>query len=64
MATVNETTCRNHLPLAWRRGLIGELWAEFFGIFIIIAFGDGVVAMLWALRGSGRSSSGAAAVVG
>jgi glycerol uptake facilitator protein len=34
------------------------LWAEFFGVFIIIAFGDGVVAMLWALVGSGRSSAG------
>ena len=58
MATVDERPVRNHLPLAWRKGLIGELWAEFFGIFIIIAFGDGVVAMLWALVGSGRSSSG------
>ena len=58
MATVNERPVRNHLPLAWRRGLIGELWAEFVGIFIIIAFGDGVVAMLWALQGSGRSSTG------
>ncbi|HEY6524326.1 MAG TPA: MIP/aquaporin family protein [Solirubrobacteraceae bacterium] len=37
----------------------GELWAEFFGTFILICFGDGVVAMLWALVGSGRSSGGA-----
>jgi glycerol uptake facilitator protein len=47
------------LPLSWRRGLGGELWAEFFGCFILISFGDGVVAMLWALIGSGRSSAGA-----
>jgi glycerol uptake facilitator protein len=46
------------LPLAWRRGVIGEYWAEFFGTFILISFGDGVVAMLWALVGSGRSSAG------
>ena len=58
MATVVERPVRNHLPMAWRQGLIGELWAEFLGIFIIISFGDGVVAMLWALQGSGRSASG------
>src|ERR1700751_5109639 len=46
------------LPLSWRRGLFGELWAEFFGCFILISFGDGVVVMLWALVGSGRSSGG------
>src|SRR5947209_4685395 len=39
--------------------MIGELWAEFFGSFILISFGDGVVAMLWALVGSGRSAAGA-----
>jgi glycerol uptake facilitator protein len=38
--------------------MIGELWAEFFGCFILISFGDGVVAMLWGLVGSGRSSAG------
>jgi glycerol uptake facilitator protein len=37
---------------------VGELWAEFFGCFILISFGDGVVAMLWALVGSGRSAAG------
>jgi glycerol uptake facilitator protein len=57
VATVSERPT-HHLPLAWRKGLIGELWAEFFGCFILIAFGDGVVAMLWALVGSGRSSQG------
>ncbi len=43
----------------WRTSYAGELWAEFFGCFILISFGDGVVAMLWALVGSGRSSAGA-----
>ena len=38
-------------------GLWGELMAEFLGVFIIIAFGDGVVAMaVAALPGSGRTS--------
>ena len=56
MATVSESGGRA-VP-SWRKGLIGELWAEFFGTFILIAFGDGVVAMLWGLVGSGRSSAG------
>jgi glycerol uptake facilitator protein len=43
--------------LRWRQGVGGELWAEFFGAFILIAFGDGVVAMLWALFGSGRTTA-------
>ena len=55
MATVAE----QRRVLGWRPGLVGELWAEFFGTFILICFGDGVVAMLWALIGSGRSSAGA-----
>jgi len=42
----------------WKTGLAGELWAEVYGTFILICFGDGVVAMLWALVGSGRSSAG------
>jgi glycerol uptake facilitator protein len=42
--------------------LIGELWAEFVGCFILISFGDGVVAMLWALIGSGRTAAGNTAV--
>jgi glycerol uptake facilitator protein len=38
-------------------GLYGELLSEFLGVFIIIAFGDGVVAMaVAALPGSGRTS--------
>ena len=38
-------------------GLYGELLSEFLGVFIIIAFGDGVVAMaVGALPGSGRTA--------
>jgi glycerol uptake facilitator protein len=38
-------------------GLFGELLSEFLGVFVIIAFGDGVVAMaVAALPGSGRTS--------
>jgi glycerol uptake facilitator protein len=55
---VSEARTTRMLPLAWRKGLLGELWAEFFGCFILISFGDGVVAMLWGLVGSGRSSAG------
>jgi glycerol uptake facilitator protein len=55
---VSEARTTRMLPLAWRKGLLGELWAEFFGCFILISFGDGVVAMLWGLVGSGRSSGG------
>jgi glycerol uptake facilitator protein len=59
VATVSEPSATTrHLPLRWRTGIVADLWAEFFGTFIIIAFGDGVVAMLWGLVGSGRSSAG------
>jgi glycerol uptake facilitator protein len=38
-------------------GLWGELLSEFFGVFVLIAFGDGVVAMaVAALPGSGRTA--------
>jgi len=59
VATVAESRAVRPLPLRWRQGVIGEYWAEFFGTFVLICFGDGVVAMLWALIGSGRSSAGA-----
>lgn len=58
MATTTQETSGIHLPLAVRKGPISDLWAECFGTFIIICFGDGVVAMLWALQGSGRSAAG------
>lgn len=54
MATVS--TAGRHPASRWRKGLVGELWAEFLGCFILISFGDGVVAMLWALFGSGRTT--------
>ena len=39
-------------------GLLGELMAEFLGTFVILAFGDGVVAMaVAALPGSGRAAT-------
>jgi glycerol uptake facilitator protein len=52
VATVGESAA---VRRTWRAGIGGELWAEFFGTFILLCFGDGVVAMLWALIGSGRS---------
>jgi glycerol uptake facilitator protein len=59
VSSVAESRAVGPLPLKWKQGTIGELWAEFFGCFVLICFGDGVVAMLWALIGSGRSSAGA-----
>src|ERR1700744_6211679 len=39
-------------------GLWGELLSEFFGTFVLLAFGDGVVAMaVAALPGSGRAAT-------
>ncbi len=39
----------------WQRSTLGELLAEFLGTFVVIAFGDGVVAMVVAaLNQSGR----------
>ena len=52
------------MPAGWRKGLGGELFAEFFGTFILICFGDGVVAMLWALIGSGRTNNPSTALLG
>ena len=62
MSTVAESRAVGPLPDRWKQGIIGELWAEFFGCFILICFGDGVVAMLWALIGSGRTAAGNTAV--
>jgi glycerol uptake facilitator protein len=43
------------VPGGWRRSLGGELSAEFLGTFVMIAFGEGVVAMaVAALNQSGR----------
>ena len=45
---------------SWQQSTVGELVAEFLGTMIIIAFGDGVVAMVVAaLPESGRSTTGA-----
>jgi glycerol uptake facilitator protein len=55
VSTVAESRAVGPLPDRWKQGIVGELWAEFFGCFILISFGDGVVAMLFALLGSGRS---------
>jgi len=45
----------------WQRSPVGELVAEFFGTFVIIAFGCGVVAMtVAALPESGRGDTGLA----
>ncbi|HWK30425.1 MAG TPA: MIP family channel protein [Solirubrobacter sp.] len=42
---------------AWRRTTLGELGAEFLGTFVLICFGDGVVAMaVAALNQSGRGT--------
>ncbi len=41
----------------WRSTIWGELSAEFLGTFVLIAFGDGVVAMaVAALNQSGRGN--------
>jgi len=59
MSVAAAETRRSLLPLSWRKGTVGEYFAEFFGCFVLILLGDGAVAMLWALIGSGRSSAGA-----
>src|SRR5919198_1575374 len=42
----------------WRQTVWGELSAEFLGTFVLIAFGDGVVAMtVAALNQSGRGTA-------
>src|ERR1700716_4041154 len=43
----------------FRTGILGDLGAEFLGTFVLIAFGDGVVAMaVAALHQSGRAANG------
>src|SRR5919204_6131774 len=43
---------------AWRRTVWGEFLSEYLGTFVLIAFGDGVVAMaVSALNSSGRAQS-------
>lgn len=43
---------------SWRQNTWGELLAEFFGTFILICFGDGVVALaVVGLSGSGRTDA-------
>jgi glycerol uptake facilitator protein len=61
---VADSAASRRRPLGWQVGLAGELWAEFFGTFILICFGDGVVAMLWALIGSGRTDNPLTALLG
>lgn len=40
----------------WRQGTLGEMLAEFFGTFVLILFGDGVVGLVVAgMYGSGRA---------
>ena len=54
MATVAQTLPRR---VGWRVSLAGELAAEFVGTFVLICFGDGVVAMaVAALNQSGRGT--------
>ena len=55
---------RVSLPLRWRQRTGGEYFSEFFGTFILICLGDGSVAMLWALIGSGRTVSQSTALLG
>ncbi len=57
MATTAETSGRRR-RWGWQQSTLGELVAEFLGTFIIIAFGDGVVAMVVAaLNQSGRGKA-------
>lgn len=51
------TTTRGRMSASWRRTTWGELLSELLGTFVLICFGDGVVAMaVAALNQSGRGS--------
>jgi len=48
---------RRHARASWRRTTLGELLSELLGTFVLISFGDGVVAMaVAALNQSGRGT--------
>jgi glycerol uptake facilitator protein len=52
---VAAATTSRRAPAAWRRTTLGELLSELIGTFVLICFGDGVVAMaVAALNQSGR----------
>jgi glycerol uptake facilitator protein len=56
-AAASTTGARRTRLAAWRQGTTGELAAECVGTFILICFGDGVVAMaVAALNQSGRGT--------
>jgi glycerol uptake facilitator protein len=51
------TTTKRHARASWRRTTWGELLSELLGTFVLICFGDGVVAMaVAALNQSGRGA--------
>src|SRR2546427_5349500 len=56
--TLPRATGRAPMGMTFVTGLAGDLMAEFFGTMVLIAFGDGVVAMaVAALNQSGRGNA-------
>jgi glycerol uptake facilitator protein len=54
---MEPATTRRHARASWRRTTWGELLSELLGTFVLICFGDGVVAMaVAALNQSGRGT--------